>query len=201
MTPPLSTLRTPLVFPGMKIGVFGGSFDPPHEGHVHVAEVALQRLGLDQVWWLVSPQNPLKPQSGSFAARRMAVRLIAPGPRHKVSDIERQLGIQYTAQLVKFLSRRYPGVTFVWLMGSDNLASFHRWQDWKSILRTMRVAIVARPGSGLRALNGRAAQAFRTAQIPESAAATLPRRRPPAWVYLTARLNPLSSTALRARSS
>jgi len=196
---PLSTLRAPLVYPGMKIGLFGGSFDPPHAGHVHVAETAIKRLGLDQVWWLVSPQNPLKPQSGSFEGRRSAVAHIAPGPRHRVSHVERQLGIQYTAQMVNMLTRRYRGVTFVWLMGADNLAGFHRWQNWKSILRQMRVAVIARPGSGLKALNGPAAQAFGFAQIPESAARTLVTRDPPAWVFLNARLNPLSSTALRAR--
>lgn len=198
---PLSTLRAPLAFPGQTIGLFGGSFDPPHAGHVHVAETAMKRLRLDQVWWLVSPQNPLKGAPGAFAERRAAVEAIVPGPRHKVTDIESQLSVRYTAQLIEALLKRYPHVTFVWLMGADNLASFHRWQNWRGIMSAMLVAVIARPGSGLKALNGPAASAFSFAQIPETKAATLARRRPPAWVFLNARLNPLSSTALRARRS
>ena len=123
----------PLAYPGMRIGLFGGSFDPAHEGHRHVAETALKRLDLDRVWWLVAPQNPLKAKSSPFEARLKSAQQQALGPAMVVTDLEQRLSAGYTFQTLRALKRRCPGVNFVWIMGSDNLASFHHWQRWQDI--------------------------------------------------------------------
>jgi len=187
--------------PGMRVGLLGGSFNPAHEGHAHVARTALARLGLDRVIWLVSPQNPLKAgQAPADLARRMAgVRRIASGPRMVVSDLEARLGSRYTLDLVRTLRRRYPAVRFVWLMGADNLATFHRWRGWQEIMRLVPVCVVARPGWELLGRTAPAARRFAWARLPASEARRLPQTAPPAWIYLTAPLNFASSTAIRAR--
>jgi nicotinate-nucleotide adenylyltransferase len=187
--------------PGMRVGLFGGSFNPAHEGHAHVAETALQRLELDRVIWLVSPQNPLKSghETAELAERMAGARRLARGSAMIVSDAERRLGSQYTIDTVRALKARHPGVRFVWIMGADSLASFHRWRGWPQILRELPVAVVARPGVSLKSRFAPAARRFARFRRPSSRAATLPGATPPAWVFLRAPLNFHSSTALRAK--
>ena len=190
--------------PGMKVGIFGGSFNPAHDGHAHVAETALRRLDLDRVVWLVSPQNPLKdprdtaPLAERMASARAAAACAAAGPAMIVSDFESRAGTQWTIDTVRALTARHPGVRFVWLMGSDNLASFHRWRGWTDIMRMMPVAVIARPGSLHLSHTAPAAARFAAARIPASRARLLPDLEAPAWTWLTAPLNHRSSTALRA---
>jgi nicotinate-nucleotide adenylyltransferase len=187
--------------PGMKVGLFGGSFNPAHDGHAHVAETAMRRLGLDRVVWLVSPQNPLKsshetaPLSERMASARAAAATV--GPSMIVSDFETRIGTRWTVDTVRALTARYPGVKFVWLMGSDNLASFHRWRGWTDIMRLTPVAVVARPGSQLDSRRAPAAARFARFRIPAAQAGLLPSLQAPAWTYLTAPLNPRSSSAIR----
>jgi nicotinate-nucleotide adenylyltransferase len=194
-------VKTPLVFPGQRVGIMGGSFNPPHQGHVIVAETAVKRLQLDQLWWVVTPGNPLKQHDGlsDRATRLTAVRRLARGPRMKVTSFEAELGTPYTAATLSFLKRRHPGVHFVWVMGADNLASFSRWQHWRTIAGLMPFAVVDRPGWRLASVAGPAAQALRAARISEARAAELPLLAPPAWTLLTTRLSPLSSTELRQK--
>ncbi|MGY6549699.1 MAG: nicotinate-nucleotide adenylyltransferase [Roseinatronobacter sp.] len=183
-----------------RIGLFGGSFDPAHAGHVHVSREALKRLHLDQVWWLVSPGNPLKPQApASLRDRLSRARALIEDPRIKVTDLERHLCTRYSADTLQALTQRYPGRRFVWIMGADNLAGFHHWENWQRILALMPIAVMARPGVQRAALNSVVARAFRAARLPAAQAAHLPVCTPPAWCYLTLPLNPLSSTHLRAR--
>jgi nicotinate-nucleotide adenylyltransferase len=190
--------------PGMAVGVFGGSFNPAHDGHAHVAETALRRLGLDRVVWLVSPQNPLKdardsaPLAERMASAEQAARQAVSGPSMIVSDFETRIGTQWTIDTLRALVHRHPGVRFVWLMGSDNLASFHRWRGWTDIMRLMPMAVVARPGSLLDSRTAPAAARFAEARVPAGGARLLADMDAPAWTYLTAPLNPRSSTALRA---
>jgi nicotinate-nucleotide adenylyltransferase len=174
------------VAPGLRIGLLGGSFNPPHEGHLHVSEVALKQLDLDYVWWLVTPQNPLKGTAGlaPLSDRMRQARMIARHPRIVVMDIERALGTHYSVDTLTALQRRFPLVHFFWLMGSDNLAIFRRWRRWQEIARRVPVAVVQRPGSVLAQLS---AMPMQHAQA---------RRR---IVILDGRRNELSSTALRAR--
>jgi nicotinate-nucleotide adenylyltransferase len=186
--------------PGQTIGLFGGSFDPPHAGHVHVSREALKRFGLDRVWWLVSPGNPLKLNGPAALDRRMAAaRAIVDHPRIGVTDIEAQLGTRYTAETLERLIALYPGVRFVWLMGADNLVQFHRWQRWNWILNTVPVGVLARPGQRISARSAKAATIYRAARLPAVRARSLPFARPPAWCFLNLPMVDLSSTAIRAR--
>ncbi len=185
---------------GMRIGLFGGTFDPPHAAHRAACLLAMHRIGLDRVWWLVTPGNPLKNTGGlaPLAARMVAARALAHHPRIDVSDLEADLGTNYTYATIKYLVRRCPGVHFVWIMGADNLRSFHRWQRWRDIAGLVPIAVVDRLGPSLYSMAGIAGQALAWARIPEAAARTLPERPPPAWIYLHGLKSPLSSTALRA---
>jgi nicotinate-nucleotide adenylyltransferase len=185
--------------PGMRVGLFGGSFNPAHGGHAHVAQTARLRLGLDRVIWLVSPQNPLKSASHTapLAERLNSARAQAKGPGMIVSDFETRIGARYTIDTLRALKARFPGVYFVWIMGADNLAGFHRWRGWTDLFRLMPIAVVARPGSLLESRYAPAARRFAHARLPASKARLLPTAQPPAWTYLTAPLHPASSTALR----
>jgi len=186
--------------PGMRVGLYGGSFNPPHAGHLHVARTAMIRLGLDRVVWLVSPQNPLKVDKAADLPERMTqTRALARGPSMIVSDLERRLGVAHTVNVIRILKARHPGVKFVWLMGADNLASFHRWRGWTDILRLVPVAVIARPGFMLKGATAVAARRFAGARRPAEQARTLADQAPPAWVFLTAPLNFSSSTSLRNR--
>jgi len=186
--------------PGMRIGLFGGTFDPVHAAHRAACLLALKRLALDRVWWLVTPGNPLKNTRGlaPLAIRLAAARKLAHHPRIDVTDLEAQIGTPYTYETIAYLVRRCPGVHFVWIMGADNLRSFPHWERWRDIAALVPIAVVDRLGPSLYSAAGAAGQALARARIPESAATTLPGRSPPAWVYLHGLKSPLSSTALRA---
>jgi nicotinate-nucleotide adenylyltransferase len=184
---------------GMTIGLLGGSFDPPHAGHVHVTKQALRRLGLDQVWWLVSPGNPLKLLGPKLIARRMsACREIMHHPRVEITDIEQQLGTRFTAQTLERLIPLYPGVRFVWLMGADNMAQFHRWDRWEDIAHMLPIAVMARPGQKLRAGLSPMATRFARQRVASAAARTLALRSAPAWILLGGPMVNLSSSEIRA---
>jgi nicotinate-nucleotide adenylyltransferase len=187
--------------PGMRVGLYGGSFNPGHEGHAHVAETARRRLGLDRVIWLVSPQNPLKSNhdTASLAERMAGARALAKAPGMIVSDLETRLGSAYTIDTVRALKARFPGVKFVWIMGADSLASFHRWRGWTQIMHEIPVAVVSRPWISLKSRFSPAALRFARFRRPSAQALTLVDAKPPAWVFLFGRFNFLSSTALRAR--
>jgi nicotinate-nucleotide adenylyltransferase len=189
--------------PGMRVGLYGGSFNPVHDGHVQVAQTALVRLRLDRVLWLVTPGNPLKArQSAADLEERMAgVRKAANGPSMIVSSLEASTGSAFSVDTIRILQARFPGVHFVWVMGADNLAGFHRWRGWPDIIRRIPIAIVARPGSILTGLSSPAARRFARSRLPVSQAGLLALKPPPAWIYLPMPLNPLSSTAIRAGRS
>ena len=191
----------PSLFARRKVGLFGGSFNPAHDGHVFIARTAMERLGLDEVWWLVSPGNPLKGAYGMApVAKRFASAVARAGNGcMRVTDIERELGTAYTAETVKALAARYPRLSFVWIMGADNLAQIPAWKDWSSIFHMVPVAVFARPHYIEKALSGAASARFRKARLPERAARHLPRFAPPAWVFVHSRLHAASASAIRAR--
>jgi nicotinate-nucleotide adenylyltransferase len=165
----------PRAYPGMRIGLFGGSFDPAHEGHAHVAKTALKRLNLDRVWWMVTPQNPLKPKSSPLAERIASAEKMAHGAKMVVTDIEQRLGTRFTYQTLRALKQLYPGVDFFLVMGADNLSNFRRWKNWREVGAAIPVVVVSRPGIGAR----------ERLDAPKD------------WIFLNARLHPQSSTALR----
>jgi nicotinate-nucleotide adenylyltransferase len=179
------------VAPGLRIGLLGGSFDPAHEGHLYISEVARRTLKLDQVWWLVSPGNPLKPEPNPFEVRLARARLVAHPPFIHVTGIERQLGTRYTVDTVRALKARFPLVQFIWLMGSDNLVQFARWRRWQQIAASVPIAVVRRPGSVLAQLSAPLARRFGVARRLGSA---------PSLVVLDGRRNEQSSTALRGQA-
>jgi nicotinate-nucleotide adenylyltransferase len=185
----------------MKVGLYGGSFNPAHEGHAHVAETARRKLGLDRVIWLVSPQNPLKSrqETASQAQRMAGARRFAHGPAMIVADAERRIGTQYTIDTLRVLKGRFPGVKFVWIMGADSLATFHRWRGWTQIMAGIPVAVVSRPWISLKSRSSPAARRFSRARISAGRAPLMPGLKPPAWVFLTGPLNFQSSTLLRER--
>lgn len=191
----------PSPFRRAAVGLLGGSFNPAHEGHAHIARLASERLGLDEVWWLVSPGNPLKPVAGMapLVERFASAVERAGGGRARVTDIERALGTRYTAEALRRLKARFPRVSFVWLMGADNLAQIPAWKDWSLIFHTVPVAVFARPHYLERALSGAASARFRDGRLPERAARSLARHRPPAWVFIHSRLVAASASAIRAR--
>jgi nicotinate-nucleotide adenylyltransferase len=198
--PSPSFTRLPPFQPGMRIGLLGGSFDPAHEGHRQVSFAALATLGLDQVWWLVSPRNPLKPNAPSedLARRVNAARQVADHPRIRLTAIEAALGTTYTAETLKRLAPRLRGVDLVWMMGADNLSQFHQWRDWQEIAASVPIAVFNRPGLALRALSSPAAKALRSFQLPLREAANLAGKATPAWVFVPTPHVALSSTVLRA---
>jgi len=194
--------RPPDAGPGQVIGLLGGSFNPPHVAHRMISETALKRLGLDKVWWVVSPGNPLKQRAGTMPlSERVALcREVAKNPHIVVTDFEKDLQAPYTASTLAFLKARSPRVRFVWIMGADNLATFDRWQRWREIFTLMPIAVVDRPGWRMKALASKAARAFAPARVPEADATGLALRRAPAWTFLSGPLSHLSSTALRNRA-
>ena len=196
---PFQDTRLPAFAAGMRIGLFGGSFDPPHLGHLAVSEVGIATLGLDQVWWLVSPQNPLKPDapSSDLPRRIAAARALARHPRVRITGIEAALGTAFTAETLTQLRRRLVGVSLVWMMGADNLAGFHRWRGWKAIAATVPIAVFNRPGLALAALSSPAARALASVRIAAADARGLAAEPPPAWVFLPSPNIALSSTDLR----
>jgi nicotinate-nucleotide adenylyltransferase len=184
---------------GQRIGLYGGSFNPPHEGHRHVALMAMRRLNLDRLWFLVTPGNPIKSHDGlaPLDERIAKTRAIAAHPGVDVTGVEAALGSRLTVVTIRALTARLPQTRFVWIMGGDNLANFHRWHCWREIAALVPIAVIDRPGATHAALRSPAALALAAERIPESAAVTLAERTPPAWVYLHGRRSRLSSTALR----
>jgi nicotinate-nucleotide adenylyltransferase len=192
-------VRLPPYAPGLRIGLLGGSFNPPHAAHRAISLLALRRLQLDQVWWLVTPGNPLKDVRTlpPLPERMAAAQAMARHPRITVTDIEAQISTRYSIDTIRYLLHRCPGVRFAWLMGADVLAEFHRWREWRAIFRTIPIAVVDRSSLGPRALAAPAAQAFQKTRLSEPRAPLLPTRSPPAWVFLHGLKLPVSSTALR----
>lgn len=189
----------PIARAGQVVGVLGGSFDPAHEGHVHITQAALERFGLDRVWWLVSPANPLKSRGPApLDTRLAAARDVMQHPRVDVTDIEARLGTRYTAQTVLALRRTYPGVRFVWLMGADNLAQFHRWQDWRKIMARVPVGVLARPGDRISARMSKAARIYRENRLIGRESVLLGRAQAPVWSFVNLPMSAASSTAIRA---
>jgi nicotinate-nucleotide adenylyltransferase len=189
----------PLHSNGMRIGLLGGSFNPPHLAHRAISLFAIKRLKLDRVWWLVTPGNPLKDRSGlrDLEARAEAARVIANDPRIDVSCLESVIGTRYTFDTINYLRRRVSGLRFVWIMGADNLSQFHRWQNWQRIAALVPIAVIDRPPQSFRALTAPAAQALARYRLPENEAGELAERRAPAWVFLTGLKISLSSSGLR----
>lgn len=193
--------RTTLPGParGLAIGLMGGSFNPAHEGHLHVAETALKRLRLNAVWWIVARGNPLKSDHGSYADRIASARGIANRQKMYVSDIEVELGLTYSADTIATLQAALPSARFVWIMGADNLKTFHKWKDWEAIAARLPMAFIARPGARISKA-APFARKFSHARLRECDGPALARMAAPAWVYLRARESAASSTALRAAS-
>jgi nicotinate-nucleotide adenylyltransferase len=202
VTAPRVTPRLPPHARGMRIGLFGGSFNPPHAGHALVCALALRRLNLDALWLMVSPGNPLK--SGRdlprLAERMATARRLTRDPRVKVTGFEAELGARYSWQTVDYLRRACPGVKFVWIMGADNLGGFFRWRRWREIARQLPILVIDRPGSTHRAVRGLAAAWFERRRLPEFCARALPMRAAPALIVLHGLRSTLSSTQLRAQA-
>jgi nicotinate-nucleotide adenylyltransferase len=193
MTPTAHTTR------GRRIGLLGGSFDPAHLGHVHITLEALKRFDLDQVWWLVSPGNPLKTRGPAPMGRRMKrARDVMQHPRVHVSDIEAQLGTRYTAETLRALRHKFPAARFTWLMGADNLAQFHLWKDWDETINTVPIGVLARPGERIEGRTAPAAQIYRHALLKGRQARLLSIADAPAWAFVNVPMRDISSTALRA---
>ncbi|MEE2565647.1 nicotinate-nucleotide adenylyltransferase [Hyphobacterium marinum] len=191
-------LKSEALAPGMTVGLFGGSFDPPHGGHLHVARTAMRRLQLDRVWWIVSPHNPLKARKpGEYSDRLARVAELASAPRMTVSDVENRMKARLTARVVAALVQRYPRVNFVWLMGADNLKEFHRWARWQEIMASLPVAVIARPQDPIRARLAPAARTFANRRVTETSLSGFARRSPPVWTYLCEPLHKESSSRLR----
>lgn len=190
--------RLPPAYPGMTIGLLGGSFDPPHFGHLQISLQALKRLGLTRIWWLVSPQNPLKTRSDTIDSRLKSARIIAAHPRIDVLDLETRLGTHFTSDTLAALHGHYPGVRFVWLMGADNRVQIREWHNWTDIFDTTPVAVFDRPGHGLKAMGSLAAQRYGKFRYDESDAAGLAHAQTPAWSFVRGLQLDVSSTALRA---
>jgi nicotinate-nucleotide adenylyltransferase len=189
----------PIARPGQVIGLLGGSFDPAHEGHVHITREAMKRFGLTHVWWLVSPGNPLKQSGPAPLDKRMErARAVMQDPRVTVTDIEARLGTRYTAQTLLALNRAYPGVRFVWLMGADNLAQLHLWQDWRWIMENVPVGVLARPGDRISARMSPAARRYRQQRISGRASHLLACADAPAWCFVNVAMSAVSSSAIRA---
>lgn len=185
---------------GQRIGLYGGSFNPAHDGHRHVSLIALTRLRLDLIWWLVTPGNPLKDTQAlpPLTERMAAAARIARHSRLMVTGVEAELGTRYSADLVARLTARLADRRFVWIMGSDNLAGFHLWDRWQAIAGTVPIAAINRPGWLTAPLNARMAHAMRDWRLPETAAVRLADYRAPAWIHLTAPRTAVASTMLRA---
>lgn len=184
----------------LRVGILGGSFNPAHEGHRHISLLALKHLALDELWWLVSPQNPLKSTEDmdSFDERFASAKAMARHPRIRVTDIEARLGTRYTADTLKTIIRYFPQTHFVWIMGADNLHQIDRWKNWRLIFRMVPVAVFDRAPFVWGALASHAARRFRHYRLQTSRAAQLARMKPPAWVFFHTQLHPASSTAIRA---
>ena len=186
--------------PGQVIGLLGGSFDPPHAGHAHITREALKRFGLDRIWWLVSPGNPLKARGPAPLDRRLAAaRQVMQHPRVEITDLEARIGTRYTAETLMALQQLYPRVRFVWLMGGDNLAQFHLWDSWDWILANVPIGVLARPGGRMAALNAPAARIGARWRLPARAGRALAHGPGPTWCFVNMPMRDISSSEIRAR--
>jgi nicotinate-nucleotide adenylyltransferase len=194
------TIQAP---PGRRIGLLGGSFNPAHEGHIHISELALKVLKLDEIWWLVTPQNPLKPEHGMGALedRLASAGKLATGHAITATDIEVQLGTRYTADTLAALKQKFEGVNFVWLMGADNLIQVDQWARWPEIFETVPVAVFARPEYSEAAENAKASRNLHKYRLESNRAEELAGMNPPAWIFLKTPENPTSATEIRARGN
>jgi nicotinate-nucleotide adenylyltransferase len=190
-------VRLPGPCRGLTIGLVGGAFDPPHDGHKHVMETARKRLRLDWIWVTPASDHPFKPNASAYPDRVQAAHAALSGPRTRIAAIEAALGVTCTRDLLTHLRRRAPGARFVWIMGADNAVSFHTWKAWKAIAGQIPIAVISRPGANPKAGLSRLSREFSGSRVPQADAGALRLRRPPAWVYLPAPLNPSSSTRLR----
>jgi len=200
---PARLARVPLGRETGRIGLLGGSFNPAHDGHRHISQVALKRLALDEVWWLVSPQNPLKDPGGMapLSDRLATARNVARHPRIRVTAMERDFGTRFTIATLLALRNRFPRMRFVWLMGADNLAQMPHWAEWTRIFDLVPVAVFARPSYSLRAMAGKAATRYRSDMIAPVSGRTLPDAEPPAWTFFPIRLHSASATEIRAEAA
>jgi nicotinate-nucleotide adenylyltransferase len=189
----------PHVEKGMQVGLFGGSFNPPHAGHELVADIALRRLSLDQLWWIVTPGNPLKStrELAPLAERIQLSEKVAQDPRIKVTAFEAAYHVRYTADTLALVHAKNPGVDFVWIMGADSLRDFHHWERWRQIMLTFPIAVIDRPGATLSFLSSLAAKTFDYARVDERDAPRLARMKAPAWTFVHGPRSVLSSTAIR----
>lgn len=195
-------MKKPWATPGARVGILGGSFDPPHAGHVHLTLEALKRLELDQIWWMVSPGNPIKAHAPAPLEQRVAAsKLIMQHPRVRITALEADYGTVATVETLAALKEDYRKINFVWIMGADNLAGFHKWERWQDIMSHMPIAVLARPGQRLKALNSPAARRFAGARLPMRAARRLAFAEPPAWTYLDMPMRAVSSSQLRAEAN
>ena len=200
--PVLPRYLLPTAPDGASVGLFGGSFDPAHDGHVHVTHHALRALGLDRLWWLVTPGNPLKPNApASLSARMDHAAQLVDDPRVTITGVEATLGTRKTCDTLAALQAQLPRLRFVWIMGADNLASFHRWDNWRSIAARVPIAVIARPGAQQAALGSVAARALRGHRVPKAQAAGLAHMAPPAWCFVTIPMRAISSSELRAKGA
>jgi nicotinate-nucleotide adenylyltransferase len=191
------------VVKGQRIGLLGGSFNPAHDGHLHISNLALEHLNLDCVWWMVSPQNPLKPVDGmaSLDQRMEKACEVAINSNIIITDIEREFGTQYTSNTLPLIQKMFPEGCFVWLMGADNLAQIEQWHQWETIFMTLPVAVFARPAYSIDAENTKLVKQFALSQVIEAEASTLVEMKPPAWAFLKTPLNPESATEIRSRTN
>lgn len=185
------------LYDNQSIGLFGGSFNPAHAGHMHVAKCGLKDVGLDRIWWMVSPQNPLKPKQPSYDSRVKTVQKLGLPARMEISHAERDYGTQYTIDLIRRLQTRYPTTRFVFLMGADNFAQLPKWKDWQEIVARVPIAVISRPGDGVKPRLSQTARMLAQARLSEEQSHILSFLQPPCWTFLTPPLNSLSSTALR----
>ncbi len=193
------SLGLPYLRHGRVVGLLGGSFDPAHEGHAHISREALKRFALDELWWLVSPGNPLKTRGPAPLGQRMArARAVMDHPRVRISDFEARAGTRYTAETLRALTRACPGVRFVWLMGADNLAQFDQWQDWRWIMENVAVGVLARPGQRIAARNARAADVYRHARLRSHESWLLAHGAAPRWCFVNVPMVDISSSEIRA---
>jgi len=185
------------LYDNLSIGLFGGSFNPAHDGHMHVATCGLRDIGLDRIWWMVSPQNPLKPKQPSYESRVKTVERLNLPPRMNISHAEINYSTQYTIDLIRRLRVSYPRTRFVFLMGADNFAQLPKWMNWQEITQTVPIAVISRPGDGMKPRLSQTARMLAHSRLPEEHSHILANLTPPVWTFLTPPLNSLSSTALR----
>ena len=194
------SLSLPCWVPNLRIGLLGGSFDPPHEGHVHITHWAVKKLELDQVWWLVATKNPLKPRQPATVAERVcAAKRLTKHPKVVVSHVEAQIGSRHTCETLGFLKQRFPAVRFVWLIGSDNLAALNEWRHWRGIFLGVPICVFSRPAYRVAVMNSKAARSFVRNRVQDIQARALADMEPPAWMFLTVPLNSAASTAIREK--